>query len=122
MVIVMADERAETVVKSLLDRHPDGLAVLERLLKNGGGGGNSGGMDEKIAALEKRVDRFEGKIDGLSKEISDLRVQTATLTERIAHLPSKEFIYKGIAGLVAAMVAVSVLAPKLQGLFGVHTP
>jgi hypothetical protein len=88
-------------------------------LQTGGGGGTYNGMDAKIEALEKRVEKFESKLDVIAKEVVDLRVQTATLTERITHLPSKEFIFKGIAGLVAAMVAVSVLSPKLQALFGV---
>lgn len=85
-----------------------------------GGGGNDGSMDNhRIEALEKRFDKLESRLDGMQREVGDLRVQIATLTERIAHLPSKEFIYKGIAGLVAAIGALIVLAPKLQIWFGV---
>ncbi|EUB95575.1 hypothetical protein PMI07_002063 [Rhizobium sp. CF080] len=92
---------------------------LEReTLRGGGSGGNDGGMDGKIEALEKRLEKFETKVDGLSKDIGDLKTQTAVLSERVSHLPSKEFIYKGIAGLVTLFGALLILAPKLQALFG----
>lgn len=92
----------------------DGPAAL----KSGGGGDTFDPMEARVTVLEKAVERIDGKMDTLSKDLVDLKIQTATLVERINHLPTKEFIYKGIAGLIAAMVAVSVLGPKLQTLFG----
>ncbi|MGN8023022.1 hypothetical protein ACTJJ7_20145 [Phyllobacterium sp. 22229] len=88
-------------------------------LKSGSGGGTYDDMEARVTRLEKAFEKMDGKFDATIKDIADLKIQTAVLAERINHLPSKEFIYKGIAGLITVMVAVSVLAPKLQTLFGV---
>lgn len=91
---------------------------IPQRLKDGGGDGTFDDM-ERIERLEKAFEKLDGRVDKLAEQVSDLRVQSATLVERVSHLPSKEFIYKGIAGLVAVMGALAVLAPKLQQLFGI---
>jgi predicted nuclease with TOPRIM domain len=88
-------------------------------LKGGDGGGTSDSMEERVSQLEKKFDRLETKLDTNTTAINDMRVSMATITERVAHLPSKEFIYKGIAGLIAVMGTLAVLAPKLQQMFGI---
>lgn len=106
-----AYERQMKEIDHIRDQAKDGL-------KSGGGGGTFDGMEHRISSLEKAFEKMDGKLDATIADIADLKTQTAVLSERISHLPSKEFIYKGIAGLITVMVAVSVLAPKLQALFG----
>lgn len=86
-------------------------------LQRGGGGGNNGGMD-RIDLLEKRLDKFEGKFDGLQKDVVELRVAVATLTERVAHLPSKGFIVASTVSTLAFLTAVMLFREKIIALFG----
>ncbi|KMS59999.1 hypothetical protein V474_07895 [Novosphingobium barchaimii LL02] len=49
------------------------------------GDGNDGGM-------ERRINTLEGKVDKLVDRTVAIEVGIATLTERMAHLPSKEYL------------------------------
>jgi archaellum component FlaC len=80
-------------------------------LKSGGGGGTSGGMESRVNRLEERVDKL---VDGLG----EVKVNLATLNERVSHLPSKDFIVKAVVGTGGVLAALSVFAPKLQTLLG----
>lgn len=90
--------------QSLTGEKPSGL-------KSGGGGGTFDPMEARVAILERTVEKLEPKVDKL---VTDM----ATLTERVSHLPSKEFIYKAVAGIIAAMVGITALAPKIQSWAG----
>lgn len=84
------------------------------LLKGGGGGGTSGGM-------EARVNRLEDRLDKLSEKVGAVEVNLATLTERVAHLPSKGFIVGVLLTSLSALGALVLFADQLKGLFGIKS-
>lgn len=109
------------------------LASLRRQveqLKGSGGGGTSGGMEPRIARLEKAAEQ-------LAKDVGDLRVELAAikenvrpvstmvtdmamLKERVSHLPTKDELgtklrtYLTIAvSIVGVMITAAGLVVKL---------
>lgn len=85
---------------------------LERQVKDlhgGGGGGTSGGMED-------RVRRIETTVDQLGRDVTELRVNLATITERVAHLPSKGFIVTAASTIIVLLTAATVFADKLRAL------
>lgn len=71
----------------------------EHTLKGNGGGGTSGGMDDRIARLEKAV-------DGLQSHVTDLRIDVATLKENVRHLPTKPWLFTTLAGMLTVLAAI----------------
>lgn len=108
------------------------LASLRRQieqLKGGGGGGTSGGMEPRIARLEKLTEQ-------LAKDVGDLRVDLAaikenvrpvatlvtdmaTLKENVRHLPTKPWLFTTLASLLVVTIAIVGLLirflPKAAG-------
>lgn len=78
-------------------------------MKDGDGGGISDDM-------ERRVTTLEGKVDKLIDRATAVEVNLATLTERVAHLPSKGFIVGCTVTTLAAMAALIAFGEKLQHL------
>ena len=68
-------------------------------------------MDAWQASIEGRVHKTEDAL-------TDIKVDLATLTERVSHLPSKDFIVKAVVGTGAVLAALNLFAPKLQALLG----
>lgn len=76
---------------------------MEARLKSGDGGGISGGMEDRVSRLEKAVDR-------LQTDVGDIRVDMATVKENLRHLPTQTWMFKAMAGMIAAMgVIVAVI-------------
>ena len=75
------------------------------------GGGGSGPVDD-------RLNRLEGRIDKVGDELGEVKVNIATLTERMAHLPSKGFIVTTTMASLALMAALIVFADNIKALFG----
>jgi hypothetical protein len=71
------------------------------------GGGD--GMEPWQASVEKRLDKLESGL-------TDVQVGVATLTERVAHLPSKGFIVTGFVTTLVLIAALVAFAEKIQGL------
>lgn len=78
----------------------------EEPLHGGGGGGTSGGMEQRVA-------RLEGSVDRLRDDVGDLRVQLATLSERVNHLPGKGFIVGASVSTITGLIALFVLLQHL---------
>lgn len=90
------------------------IAEMERnlaRLKDGGGDGTSGGVEDRVARLEKQFDQ-------MTKDVGDLRVDMATLKERVAHLPGKGFIVTATSTTIVLLVAAVTFADKLRALVG----
>ena len=79
-----------------------------RYSNDGSGGGGS--------AVDARLTRLEGQYDKLRDDNVAIRESLATLNERVAHLPSKEFIVKVVGGALAIIAALATFAEKLQAL------
>lgn len=90
-------------------------------------GGNSGGMEPRIAKLEAHVEHMRGDIGELKADVRALKADTtqmrsdlATANTRIEALPTKEYVGTTMrnwvlvgAGIVAAANAVAVLVNNL---------
>jgi hypothetical protein len=57
----------------------EAIERAERRLISGGGDGTSGGMEARLANLEKRFDRFEGLLDSVARDIAELKGRTGEL-------------------------------------------
>lgn len=88
-------------------------------LKGGGDDGTFDDMEARVANLEKRFDRLEGKLDGLTDKVADIRVDMSALKERVSHLPTKGWAVGVAVTIITLTGAIVTLAPKLQLLFGV---
>lgn len=71
---------------------------LDRL-KADDGGGTSGGMEARLARLEKNV-------DVLAKDVSDIRTDVATLKENLRHLPTKPWLFSTLAAMLTALAVL----------------
>lgn len=93
------------------------LTVVDGGLNSGGGGGTSDGMEARVTKLETTLADF--RVD-TAKQIGDVRTELATISERVSHLPSKEYISTRLLGLLAAIAALILFADKVKAWFGLH--
>ena len=89
--VVNADFKRKIIIET--------ITATEEPLKGGGGGGTSDDMEARLARLEK-------SFDTLTKDVSDMRVDVATLKENVRHLPTKPWMFSTLA---AMLVALSVI-------------
>lgn len=75
------------------------VTVVDETLKGGGGGGTSDDMEARVARLEKNFDT-------LTKDVSDMRVDVATLKENVRHLPTKPWMFSTLVAMLAALSVV----------------
>lgn len=85
------------------------LAIVETRLE---------GLDSRMGRLEVRMDRLEGRMDGIDGRLRGVETGLATLTERVAHLPSKSFIVTGLLTSLAILTALALFQDRLQALLG----
>lgn len=64
--------------------------------------------------MEDRVNRLEGRIDKVVDELGSVNVSIATLTERVAHLPSKGFIVTTSTTALALLAAIVIFADNIK--------
>jgi predicted nuclease with TOPRIM domain len=69
--------------------------------------------------MEARITRLEARADKVADNLTDVRVELATLKERVAHLPSKDFIVRALATSVAILGGMFMLADRLKALLGI---
>jgi hypothetical protein len=89
-------------------------------LESSGGGGDSTGMEPRIAKLEAHMEHVLADTSQLKADVGKMRVDVATLVERIAALPSKGFIVGVVVAGLGAFGALSVFAANVRALFGLH--
>lgn len=82
--------------------------MFEKVSSTGDGGGGDGG--------ERRLDRLQARFDKFTDDMSTTKQDIATLKERVAHLPTKEFIIKALMGSLAVIAGMIAFAEKLQAL------
>lgn len=97
--------------------------IMADIEKGGAGGG--GDMEQRIAKLEVKVDHIAaavgtltGRVDKMDDRLRGVEVNLATLTERVAHLPSKGFIVNALLAALAVVAALTLFQTKLQAIFG----
>jgi hypothetical protein len=66
-------------------------------------------VETRLTSLDGRLGRIEDRLETAGKEV-------ATLTERVAHLPSKGYIGASLVALLIAFAALTAFADKIQAL------
>jgi hypothetical protein len=124
------------------DRFGGALPSSSTPLQSGGGGGTFDGMEARVAILETHVEYIRRDIGELKADVSEIRrdlggmkddfksdvesvkVQLATLTERVNHLPSKGFIVKSLTvattllgGLMTLIGAFIAFQDQIKAFF-----
>ena len=89
-------------------------------LEKDGDGGDSGGMEPRIASLEAHMDHVRADLGVLKSDVATLKTDVATLKERVTHLPSKGFIVLVTTGALGLLAALSVFGPNVRALLGLH--
>ncbi|TBN48491.1 hypothetical protein EYF88_13370 [Paracoccus sediminis] len=74
---------------------------------------NPGGGD----GVEARLQRLEARVEKVDDRLRGVEINLATLSERVAHLPSKGFIITSLATGVGLLSAVILFADRIKGLF-----
>ena len=117
------------------DRFGGALPSGSTPLQSGGGGGTFDGMEPRVAVLENNVEYIKRDIGELKADVSEIRrdlgrmkddfksdvesvkVQLATLTERVNHLPSKGFIVSATLSSLAIVTALILFQDHLKTIF-----
>lgn len=83
-----------------------------------GGGAGGGGMEQRIGKLESSVDKLDDRFHDLSDKLAGVRVDVATLAERVKHLPSKGFIVTTTVTTLGFFSAIVLFADRIKALIG----
>ena len=80
-------------------------------------------MEARVAILETKLDHVQSDVTDLKsravkvdERLGGVEVKLATLTERVAHLPSKGFIVTTVLLFGSLFTAITVFADKIQAL------
>lgn len=76
--------------------------------------------DDNGGDMERRVTKLEDKVDKLIDRATAVEVSIATLSERIAHLPSKDFIVKVVVGSLSVFGALSLFGSQIKAALGIN--
>jgi hypothetical protein len=103
------------------------LELREELLqfKSGGGGGGDGVvMEQRVARLEENivhirsdVGEIKGSLGTVNSQVTEARINIATLIERVAHLPTKGFIVNAVLTALAVAAALVLFQGNIQKFF-----
>jgi len=107
------------------------LNAPNRPLQSAGGGGTFEGMEARIAILETHVEHIredigelKRNVGSLQKDVIDIKVGLATLTERVNHLPDKEFFVRSLAvtvtvlgGFMMLLISVAAFQDHIRAWF-----
>lgn len=95
----------------------------------GGGGTFDPMLEARVARLEadvghiqKDVAEIKDTIKGAGKDLTDLRIGSATLTERVSHLPTYGQSFAMLTGMLALIAALVVFQGQIQKFAGVSSP
>lgn len=87
-------------------------------LKGGSGNGTNDGMEARVAKIEAFLEVIRNEVVALRGDGRDVRDRLIRLEERVAHLPSKGFIFTTAMAIVGGLTAIIVLQDKLRHLLG----
>jgi hypothetical protein len=95
----------------------------KRLNFGSGDGTSGGGMEPRVAKLEAAVEHIQKDIAEIKSDVREFRsaigslsTSSATLTERVSHLPSKGFIVTCLVSSLGAVAALIVFQSSIQTL------
>ncbi len=79
-----------------------------------GGGGGSSGLDIRVAVLETHVESLRKEMADVKAGLEQVKIQLATLTERMAHLPSKSYTVTVALAVMAVVAAFTTFQQQIQ--------
>ena len=92
----------------------------------GGGGTFDGMLEARVARLEADVGHIQGDVveikdamKAFGKDLTDLKVSTATTSERMTHLPTYGQSFAMLATMLALIGALVVFQGQIQKFAGV---
>lgn len=94
------------------------LHIAATGLKSGDGGGNSGGMEARVAKLEAHMEHVLQDVSLMKADVGTLKTDMATIKVKIDNLPSKDFVVKVVVGSAAVLGALQVFGPFITKLLG----
>jgi hypothetical protein len=97
---------AESAKVFALDARRDAIQSVPPGLSGGDGGSTSDGMEARVKVLEDKFDRIESKLDGISKDIGELKVGLAHVRGKLDSMPSTITLL----GFVLAVLGIAGLA------------
>ena len=81
-------------------------AARERQVETGGGGGHTGGMEERVARLETHFEYIRRDLDEIKEEQRETRVILSDIRTHLAKLPTTGNLWSMIASVVATALAI----------------
>jgi len=96
------------------------LHIAATGLKSGDGGGNSGGMEARVAKLEAHMEHVLQDVSLMKADVGTLKTDVATIKVKIDNLPSKDFVVKVVVGSAAILGALQVFGPFIAKLLGLN--
>lgn len=126
MVEVTASDYAATKVIFAAERFGGSKPPGPPLQPPGGGGTYDGMLEPRVARLEADVGHIQRDVadikdalKGAGKDLTDLKVGSATLTERVSHLPTYGQSFAMLTGMLALITALVVFQGQIQKFTGV---
>ncbi|MEQ3672379.1 hypothetical protein [Pseudophaeobacter sp.] len=86
-------------------------------LPGGSGGGNSGGMEPRVAKLEASVEHIAADVVAMRSDVANARERLAALEVKVDHLPTKGFIVTVVAAALAVVAGLIGYTQQLQSFF-----
>ena len=77
-------------------------------------------MDAWQTSVENRLGSLDARLGGIEARVGGVETNTATLTERVSHLPTSTKLYATAVAIIIALSAVITFAEKLQALVRGH--
>ncbi|MBP1806487.1 hypothetical protein [Rubellimicrobium aerolatum] len=75
-------------------------------------------METRLAVVEVKLAAVETRLEAIDTRMRAVEASLATLTERVAHLPSKGFIVTSTMTTLAVVAAFGLFADRLRALLG----
>lgn len=74
-------------------------------------------MEVRLARLEAFTEVIRAEVTGLRSDSREVRDRLIRLEEKVAHLPSKGFIFTTAIAIVMGLTAAITFQEKLRALF-----
>jgi hypothetical protein len=78
-------------------------------LESGAGGGDSGGMEPRIARLEEDVKELKADVKSLRADLTAVRLDVAWLNGRVEQLPTTWVMLTSIVGSMVALLGFTFI-------------